>query len=125
MNNTEKLLATSLKEYDDKFKEVIGLMDKLQYAKTQSYGNSCFKRSLTGVAHNIFRKTDRLDNINAMNPTCWEDPASVGGEQLLDTVCDAAVYMVKMMTAYAITHPELFAQWKKFVEDLYKDTKAK
>ena len=123
MNNTDKLLNTSVESFDKLFEEVQDLAYKLQWAKTQSYGNSCYRRSLTGVAHNIFRKIDRLDNINAQNPMCWENPESVGGETILDTVADSGVYMFKMMAAYAVTHPELFAKWKKFVLDLYEETK--
>lgn len=123
MNNTEKLLSISLEAYDDKFKEVQELMYKLQWAKTQSYGNSCFKRSLVGIYHNVARKTDRLDNLNAQNPAVWENPDSVGGEAVLDTIADASVYMTKFMTAYAFSHPKLYEAWKNFVLQLCAETK--
>lgn len=125
MNNTEKLLATSLDDYDKKFKAVIELMYRIQYAKTKSYGNSCFRRSLTGVMHNVFRKTDRLDSINAADPAIWEHPEQLSGETVLDTICDAAVYLVKLLTAYSVTHPEQYAALKKYIEAQYAETVEK
>ena len=103
--NTDLILADGPEGQDKKFKEVIELAYLLQNAKGKTYGMSCFKRGMTGVAHNIYRKTDRLDSFD---PVIWENPNLGHGESVLDTLMDTANYCFKAITGYMVTHPEEF-----------------
>jgi len=110
--NTDLILADGPDSQDKRFKEVTELAYILQNAKCKTYGMSCYKRGMTGVAHNIYRKTDRLDSFD---PTVWENPDTGKGEPILDTLFDTANYCFKAITGYMVTHPEEYEKFKQSV----------
>lgn len=118
MSNIDKLVQTSSEEYDEKFKEVTELLYKLQHMKGKSYGGSWCRRGHIGVFHNVMRKTDRLENMNAMDPSVWENIERVSGESVIDTIADTATYCIKWLTGYMVTHPEKFEELENYVKTL-------
>ncbi len=112
-NIFDKALADKLKsESNFAFCFVLALLSKMESVKGRSYGSSWQKRGEVGVLPNLMRKIDRLDTLLG-SPTD-------AGENLSQTLGDAAVYSAKWLLLRAEIDPKEFSDWVLEVQNLIK-----
>lgn len=105
----------------DLFKVVTDLLLKLHDAKNYLYRDSWKKRGEVGIAHNSFRKVDRIEGIvqrAASGYDLIEASLPSGQESLTETVADDAVYKILWLTYIAEARPDEFKRWAAEVEKL-------
>lgn len=92
---------------------VCGVLSRLEAVKGKHYAGSWQKRGEDGILRNLERKVDRLDIL--VNE---EVADSTAGENLTQSLGDAAVYSMKWITLRAEIDPQEFINWVEEVRKL-------
>lgn len=93
-------------------REIMEMQLHIAIMKTQRYQDSWRKRGYPGAIHNLFRKTDRLENINKGIELRGLDSINNNeDESIIDTLGDLANYSILIMGLLMDKYPKLGARY--------------